>query len=359
MRDTAVGGLAALLNRPEWRDSGARPSIASEVSAAMRDTNPVVRMRAARAAYALYASVGPAERAEAIGELLLAEEDPIVRAVLIDQLTAAATDAPVTIDAVLQLIFEARDDALANPGRDPGRTVLTLLTYLALVPQTPFASGIIETWCANAPANAAVVEAFAQTARNYLAPPGGPGQLAAFRMLGTAADAAFARWTRNPDEHLAGVDLSVTQLAELRGAVEVAHGIAQEIYFASGAFDEKQGNERSNPDGLAGFADLAFPVLATCAGLHVAQCARPRLHLRRRVPVARNQLVARTRQTGSPMEEDLSSPREREWPPGDPVRRGSTHHEPIIRHRDNIVRGERVERVDVLGGLIHEYHRAA
>ncbi len=75
---------------------------------------------------------------------------------------------------------------------------------------------------------------------------------------------------------MTGAELSEEQLAELRGSVEVAHGIAQQIYFASGAFDEKRGRERSKPAptsrDLSEFADLAFPILAACASLHVPQC---------------------------------------------------------------------------------------
>jgi hypothetical protein len=229
-------------------------------------------MRAARATNTLHTGLGPAGRVEKIGELALAEKNPIVRAVLIDQLTATANGAPGTVDAVLERLFEAGEDPAVKPRRDLERGILVLLTHLALVPQTPFASRTIENWCVNAPTNPAVVEAFAQWARSYLAPPGGPAQQVAFGLLRTAADASLARSTLDPRDNSPGTNPSEAELTEVRGALEVAHEIAQEIYFASGAYDGNQGQKCSSSGDLVKFADLAFPVLATCAGLHVAQC---------------------------------------------------------------------------------------
>ncbi len=276
MRDTAVEGLVALLYRPEWRDSDAGPSIASAVSAAMRDANPVVRMEAASGMRVLHAAAEPVHRATAIGELVLHEEHPNVRAVLLRQLGSEANSSPQTVDGILERLLGEGDGAVDEPDGELEGGVLNLVSFLALIPQTPFASRTVERWCKEAPAHADVVEAFAQFARDNLAPPGGPGQRTAFRLLAIAADASLARWARDPEEHMTGAELSEEQLAELRGSVEVAHGIAQQIYFASGAFDEKRGRERSKPAptsrDLSEFADLAFPILAACASLHVPQC---------------------------------------------------------------------------------------
>lgn len=271
MRDTAIGGLATLLNRQEWRESEAQPTIAAVVSSALRDTNAVVRMQAAQAAAATLGSDGAAERAAAIGELVLVESDPHVRAVLLGQLMSDTAAAPQQVDTVLEQLLGTDDDVISDRHSDSGRGVFVLLTYLAVVPQTPFASQTVERWCADAPAHAGAVEAFAQHARNFLAPPGAPGQQPAFRLLAKAATASLARWNRDPGEHVAGAVLSDEQLAQLRGAVEVAHGIAQQIYFASGAFDEKR-DRAPKRQNLAQFAELAFPVLESCASLHVPQC---------------------------------------------------------------------------------------
>ncbi|MFG2045261.1 hypothetical protein [Dactylosporangium sp. NPDC048998] len=113
---------------------------------------------------------------------------------------------------------------------------------------------------------------FIQHARHHLKSPGTVAQPRAFRLLDTAAAAALTRWTRSPAEHLAGANLPDEQVAELRGAARVADEIAQQIYFASGAFNAKQGSPPPGRDDLARFADLAFPVLARCAMLRLPHC---------------------------------------------------------------------------------------
>ncbi|WP_203933925.1 hypothetical protein [Virgisporangium ochraceum] len=245
-----------MLNRPEWRDSDHCPAIARVVSAALHDANPVVRMQAAYAARAVHADADAAHRAAAVGELLLAERDTNVRMVLLDQLAADSAAAPATVDAILERLVDG----------DPDRQVAGILTYLALVPRTPFASRLIERWCADASAHPQAVQSFVQHARSYLRPPADAGQIRAFRLLDTTAHAVLAQWTRYAGEHRAEV-LSDDQLAELRGAAGTADDIAQQIYFASGAFDDKRGRQGPSGDDLTGFADLAFPVLAKCAAL--------------------------------------------------------------------------------------------
>lgn len=271
LRDTAIGGLATLLNREAWRGSDAGQTIEAAVSAAMRDPNPVVRMRAAEAAPAVHAGVDRDRRVAAIAELIFAEEHPAPRSVLLRQLAADTADAPVAVDAILERLLGA--DAVAyEPGGGRDDVVMALLTYLALVPRTSFAARTAESWCRNAPAHATAVEAFARCARDHLGPSSGDGRGMAFRLLSIAADAALLRWTRDPQELTPAADLSDDKKAELTGATTVAHAIAQQIYFASGAFEEKQGHQQPHSADLAEFADLAFPVLATCARLGVPQC---------------------------------------------------------------------------------------
>lgn len=272
MRDTAVGGLATLLSWPSWRDSDAGPSIASQVSAAAHDENPVVRMRAAEAAWAMYAGLSAVNRVAAIGELLLAEVSTAVRTMLVHQLARDVAEAPESVDTILRHLIDLDNGCIDAGSDDSRRVIFCLLTYLALIPKAPFASQTIERWCQNAPAHSADVETFAQCARDYLAPSGSNGQQRAYQLLSVAAASSAVRWARDPQEHLGGAPLSKEQIAERQGAVKVTYGIAQQIYFASGAFDEEQGHFPDKPKDLGTFANFAFPLLQTCAGLGVAQC---------------------------------------------------------------------------------------
>jgi hypothetical protein len=270
MRDTAIGGLAALLVRADWRASKHGGAIASLVEAALRHENPVVRMRAAEGVLALHADDKADVRAAAVGELLLAEQDSAVRAMLLNALVSTAADAPATVDGVLERVLA--DEDMDADDEDLRRDSLTdLLTFLAIVPKTPFAYATVEAWCQDASARPSAVR-FAASARDYLEPPASEAQKRAFSLLQTAAQTAAARWSRDQSEHLASAELTPSQRAELEGAVKVCHEIAQQIYFASGAYEAKSepSAEDSAPD--AAFADLAMPVLRTCASTGVPQC---------------------------------------------------------------------------------------
>ncbi|OMQ28569.1 hypothetical protein BK799_29590 [Rhodococcus sp. D-1] len=272
IRDTAVGGLTSLLVRPEWRDDEAGKAISDAVSAALRDPNPLVRMIAAHAAAALHSDVSTEDAAAAVGDLILTEESPAVRTVLIHQLAQVSVGAEETVDLVLDLLL---DDNSVDPTTGMGRAVIELLTYLAISPRTPLASRTIEHWCNDAPANAGEVHIFVQCARDYLGLNGGSGRAEAYRLLTAAARSSHARWTRNPEEHRTA-ELSGQQRAELQGAVDVAEEIGQQIYFTSGgAYAYQEGEGHPPGPEHAAFAELAYPLLAICARLQVPKCIHP------------------------------------------------------------------------------------
>ncbi|RYH57179.1 MAG: hypothetical protein EON54_11965 [Alcaligenaceae bacterium] len=236
---------------------------------AIADDNAVVRMTAAHAAVNLHADRALEEIADYVGDLLLAEPHPAVQIALLQQLGYVLVGAEVTVDAVLELLLNEID---VQPGTDLGRLVIGMLAHLALVPRTEFASRTIEQWCKSAPQHADQIEVFAQHVRDFLGINGGDAQTEAYRLLGAAAQSSHERWNLDAEEHRAPT-LSEQQRAELEGAVKVAYGIAQQIYFTTGGayeHEEKQGP----PPGpqYAEFAALAYPLLTTCASLHVPQC---------------------------------------------------------------------------------------
>jgi hypothetical protein len=93
-------------------------------------------MHAATAAWALYADADAPSRAAAIGEILAAENGPAVRAILVRELWRDAAKAADAVDDVLDRIFDAAGDAVADPGDDAWRGLIALLAHLALVPKT-------------------------------------------------------------------------------------------------------------------------------------------------------------------------------------------------------------------------------
>ncbi|WP_431935956.1 hypothetical protein [Micromonospora sp. RP3T] len=271
MRDSGIVGLGALLQRPEWRNSSAGPDITAAVTAALDDDSPLVRLHAARRISALYAGSSAAELAATIGRRALTETDRAVRVELIDQLGAALHDGASAVDSILELLLETETGFLKDVSDDLGTATMALLTYLACVPQTPFAVRAIHRWCEQAPHHPTTAAAFVRHGRDYLKSHGKTEQKMAFRLLNLAAQSCLARWTADPAEHLSDADLTPEQLAQLRGAVEVTHEISQQIYFASDAFEHSQGHESVPLTMLKDFAALAFPVLLTCTKLREAQ----------------------------------------------------------------------------------------
>lgn len=275
MRDAAAGGLATLLRRPEWRTSSRADALQAAVTDALHDTNPVVRMRAAEGVRGAFHPLDPADLAAKIGELLLAEKDGHVRTVLLRQLAGIAASAPTVVDVFLERL-DANGDLITEHRAIRSDVAVDLLTYLALVPGTDFASRTVAGWCADAVHQHTTVTRFAACARDYLTLSSGTGQARGFALLQQAAEACRDRLARDPAELATpAAELPKAALAELEGAVKVCHGVAQQIYFASGAFDDEPDSDGPRPSPDPTFAQLALPILRACASTGVAQVAHP------------------------------------------------------------------------------------
>lgn len=272
MRDTAIGGLAALLHRQEWRSSDRGVTISAAVAAALHDVNPVVRLRAAEGVLPLHAEQDAAQKASAIGELVLAEQDKAVRSFLLRALARTTADAPTVVDNLLSRLFEdpdllaAEDDSRSDPAAD-------ILAYLAVEAETPFASATVERWCEQAPTDHAQVRRFVRCVRHFLGPSGGPGGTRAYALLQTAAEACLARLKLDPAEVARPrSELTDDQVAEIQAAARVCDDIADQVYFGSGAYDGTKNQSSSTTTSDADLADLALPLLSLCASTRVPQC---------------------------------------------------------------------------------------
>jgi hypothetical protein len=269
-RDTAVKGLAAMLRGPAWRNSPARPAIIDKLTAALSDENAVVRWHAAGVAHLLGADRSPEQRCQAISQLLVHEDMPATRAVLVQQLFYDVGADPDAVDAVVKQLVEHEPQAVAHPDRDLGHVIIELMVHLAVVRHTDFASETVDGWCRNSPAHRNEAKAVAGLLRDYLAD--ADNRRDAFQLLSHAADAAAADWSALLQQTQPGGQPTDEQRARTTAAAEIAHEVAQSIYFASGAFEH--GNNAPLAD-LDAFADSAFPVLARCATVSVAQVVHP------------------------------------------------------------------------------------
>jgi len=255
MRDKAVGGLAALLRREAWSQSEGAAQIAQIISDALRDPSPLVRMHAAGAVLALYPDADATHVAEIVGDLLLTEETAAVRQVLLHALRNCAAGAPAVVDGILErLLAMPGDPILGSEGgrREDAsleRQIVGLLGYLAMVEQAPFSSETVERWCTNAP-------------RTPLRSPCSPSWrvdssplvFAMVRMRRTDFSASLRTRPRSavtrPRRRVQRCRTPEAQRAELRAAAGVAHEIARQLYFASGAFQERRGAEHADSGDL-------------------------------------------------------------------------------------------------------------
>jgi hypothetical protein len=269
MRDKAIQGLGTLAFREEWRKSQHDDLIVGLVKDAMKDENPVVRMSAAHAFHAVYTNIPAPERVRMLGELLQGESNTNVRNVYISLLRPEAHESPQEVDDVLRKLADEPESPTETGPTDDDTLDLPveILTFLAMRHQTPFATETVRTWAANAPHSGGALQA-THFVRDYLAPESDPAvQDRAFDMVTKAADSCLKHWTTKLEERASNTDPSESERDELKHTVTVLDSVANQMYFASGAFDHKKGDDDATASraGQERFADLATPVLITCA----------------------------------------------------------------------------------------------
>jgi hypothetical protein len=138
------------------------------------------------------------------------------------------------------------------------------LAYLATVASTPFAAVTLDDWFRDPITHQDRVERLLHELQPYLNPPNDEGRDNAFRLLAAAAGAVRDVWLANmPQEDTAAPPAPEPEIARTHAAALVARGIAEQFYFASGAFDDQPGiaqppAERGDPGTFTtGAADSA------------------------------------------------------------------------------------------------------
>lgn len=236
----------------------------------MADDNPVVRMSAADAFGAIYGDEPAQARISLLGDVLQSESDKNVRDVYLSQLGSEAHEFPELVDDVLRNLFDKSESSGESDicGKAGRRLVVEILTILMIEHQTHFATETLMSWAANAPQSGEEVLKATHFVRDYLVPTSDPAiQERAFDMVATAAESCTRLWNSTRQAQTADKQPSESELPELKHALSVLDSIANQLYFASGAFDEKKGEQHVTVShaALERFANLATPVLITCA----------------------------------------------------------------------------------------------
>lgn len=300
MRDHAAHGLVRLLARSAWRDSDSGSALAAAVRRLVSDPNPVVRLQATPGLALLHMNEEPEQRLAAVRSRLLVETHPHILSALVGLLSNLAGDVPAQVDEVLSELSQLPTGGFLRtrtPTAEPGQTVDRdtegsawsgdsgaaetagpLLTYLATVPRTPFATAALDDWFSDPITHQERAERLLHELRPYLNTPSGEVRDEAFRLLTAAAQAARDTWLAHvPPESTAAPPIDAPEMTRIRAAALLAHGIAEQLHFASGAFDDQPGiahqaAERGEPET---FARQAMPVLQLCGQVTEPQVTQP------------------------------------------------------------------------------------
>jgi hypothetical protein len=223
----------------------------------------------------------------------------MVSAVLLSLLGGEAHESPRAVDAALEAFADLGADTdqsaqSQKSGDEAGKEsevdraderndlTVKIIAFLALKHETPYALSTLSGW-ASKPAKHKELSRAIPFIREYLAPGAEPRlQQRTFEFVTTASTAALDHWAETDAAHSDAAELTPLQLSELKNVLHVLDTTADQIYFASGAFENKPGNvtdqgaqrDAPAPADIARFADLATPTLLICA----ASKAAPVIH---------------------------------------------------------------------------------
>lgn len=301
IRDRAIEGLSVLARREKWRTSDYGERIISRVQAALADENPVVRMHAAAGFAGLHANATSEERVRRLRDLLTSEPNSMVRTVLLNLVGREAHASPGAVDSALEAFdgLEAGSDEFAESQgladeaekrSAEGRTEdelnnarVEIITLLALTHETRYALSTLHEW-ASKPAKHNELSHAIPFIRNYLAPGAEPRlQQRTFEFVTAACTSALEYWTATGGAMAKASELTTAELSELKNVLRVLDATADQIYFASGAFESKRGNiseedfqrTAATAAEIERFADLAIPTLLICAASKAAPVIHP------------------------------------------------------------------------------------
>ncbi|MEV0570314.1 hypothetical protein [Dactylosporangium sp. NPDC050588] len=272
---TALQGLTALLRQPAWRTVHGH-KLRRLVQPLLDSDSLVYRLLSLDAITAIFEE--PDDLRNQLGHRLITETDKHILTQLI--VTAAnryLRSEPAAMDQILQNMANSPqwavlaedtsgDDALG--GNDHTHQAVGALTILATTESTAFASRTIQTWLsspANHPNRASRVCSWLRDYLNPADPTLDQTQEQAFALLALPLEQAHAIWQQVTQATTA--DERLKQAAS--NVAVVAHHATQQLYFASGAFDDKKpATSRTARGKPNSFAERAVPLLEAYGHIH-------------------------------------------------------------------------------------------
>lgn len=191
----ATSTLATLWCQSAWRSSQHADLICEVLRDKIDDADDVIRLHVAQVARQL--SLEPEGGFELVRDRLLVETQPLIAAVLLQELWDCGSDRPAEVDGVLaSLVSQAPWTLLLNETEsnsdqlEPLEIITSLALILAIRHQTPVANELVRTWLADPIATAAAQHAVGNLRAWTELPPAQAAERArAFDMLETATAA--------------------------------------------------------------------------------------------------------------------------------------------------------------------------
>lgn len=246
-RRGGIGGLTTLLQREDWNTAKGdvlRPTLHRYLD----DIDPVNRWSAARVVHLVERD--PEAALELIRRRLAVEEDFEVGGTLLALLGRFVSEHPELVD---QLVYDAAFGPWRDAFDDEDSQVdyafadgfVDLVLFLALTKGMPNARSLAQSWFED-PLESRVCDRAVTLARRYLTDGGPETRSGVFALLLLAMTAAEqARITADPES------------AEFREAFQVVSSVCSNVHLASGAFQNKHGQESLPPEG---YLEHALPV---------------------------------------------------------------------------------------------------
>ncbi|MCU1493725.1 MAG: hypothetical protein JWO62_1489 [Acidimicrobiaceae bacterium] len=270
--NTAISGLRALVGRPDWRDAPERERARIALIQQLESTQPQSRMLASNAIVHLYDG---AELEAQLSTRLASEVEPQVQEGLLGALCDLAQLDPVSADRVLETLADTEsfaavhyrpDEEIDDLTRADGRLTRTLLetfVRLAIWSGTQYAARAWADWSAHPIEATATVRSLVQFNRKAMisrTPEPDDSQRRAFTFVAELSERVLSIIDDSETQ-----DTAATRIRAR--AVQVAHAIAVEFYFASGALPPN--NTPPEEEVLRrperSFVTLALPILKRLA----------------------------------------------------------------------------------------------
>ncbi len=269
--NNSIMGLRALCSR--WQGSARLEQVRSALRQQLQSSNTEVRMLASNTVGRLF---DPVEAEQQLFERLQTESTPEVQEALLGALLDLSAVDPAAADRVLQNLSGVDciasvnyrpDEEMSDLTRADGRLTRTLLcvfTRLALWVSTPFAAEAWAEWASHPAEAPATVRSLVQFSREAMKPrslqPDDP-QLRAFSFISELTNRILGLLAVPAEDATDEADSPRRAVV-----IHVAHSIAVELYFASGAFTNNvPPDEELSRMPEPSFVDLALPVLERLA----------------------------------------------------------------------------------------------